>query len=259
MVTRIGTANADFLTGSAQGDTLVGQGGNDRLAPGAGLDLVAGGTGLDFVDYGASDAAVRIDLAATIGDGGDWVLAQGGHAQGDILASIEAVIGSSFADDLHGNDMGNTFYGGGRGDDLRGRGGDDYLDGGNGADALRGGSGGDGLHGGAGIDQCWGGAGGDVFSFASALDSGVGAGNRDVVADWDGADRLSFRGLVDEVTGISLGRFVGKAAFDGDNQVRFQHGDGTTVVQVNLDEDGQAELEVLLKGVHQLDAADIIF
>jgi large repetitive protein len=146
-----GTDGDDDLTGVTNFDAadtafhVYGFGGNDVLRGGAGADTLDGGAhdhaatgpytwaGGDTVDYGASSAAVDIDLTRAT--------QIGGHAEGDSLIGIENVIGSAYNDSIVG-DEGHNFLDGGAGDDtLRGGAGDDTLVGGAGADLLDGGAG----------------------------------------------------------------------------------------------------------------------
>jgi len=130
-----GTAGGDVLEGGAGDDGLAGRGGDDVLIGGAGADTLDGGAGFDTADYSGSNGGVRVDLLAGTG--------LGAHAQGDTLANIERVVGSSFRDILSGS-VGNDVLIGGAGDDaLAGRGGDDVLIGGAGNDTLIGGAGND--------------------------------------------------------------------------------------------------------------------
>jgi Ca2+-binding RTX toxin-like protein len=99
----------DTLDGGAGADILSGGAGNDILIGGAGADALLGGSGFDTADYSAWSAGVHVNLAAGIGWSGD--------AQGDMLNSIEKVIGSAFADTLIGADWGNNVFTGGKGDD----------------------------------------------------------------------------------------------------------------------------------------------
>ncbi|GJE27980.1 DUF642 domain-containing protein [Methylobacterium organophilum] len=122
----IGSAYADRLMAAAGGSTLKGGGGNDTLTAGIGADTLDGGAGSDTVDYSASTGAVRVDLATGQGSGG--------YAQGDVLASIENVTGSAFADRLIAAAAGSALQGGT---------GDDTLVAGMGADSLDGGAGND--------------------------------------------------------------------------------------------------------------------
>ncbi len=91
--------------------------------------------GGDTVDYGASSAAVDIDLTREA--------QSGGHAEGDVLIGVENVIGSGFDDSITGDAAANL---------LSGLGGDDTLLGGEGNDTLRGGAGTDLINGGLGWD-----------------------------------------------------------------------------------------------------------
>ena len=133
----VGSDYADVLTGDAVvnilygldgDDELRGNGGNDVLEGGAGADQLDGGTGVDQVSYRDSDAGVTVDLLEGTG--------AGGHAEGDMITSIENVIGSKYGDALVGNDGANQLTGGNGDDLLVGNGGADRLDGGPGRDYL---------------------------------------------------------------------------------------------------------------------------
>lgn len=132
----------DTLIGNDAANTLLGMRGDDLLDGRGGADRLEGGTGIDTATYDASTAAVDVDLARAS--------QIGGHAQGDILVSIENVIGSRFADKLSGD------------------GGDNQLSGGIGNDSLAGGLGNDTLIGGAGADRLDGGVGNDTASYADS-------------------------------------------------------------------------------------------
>lgn len=130
-----GQGGNDILIGAGGNDTLFGEAGNDMLIGGAGADILNGGAGIDWARYHSSSAAVSINLTAGSQLGGD--------AQGDMLAGIENVFGSSFNDVING-DSNNNF--------LRGHLGNDRLSGGNGNDILKGEVGADILIGGSGFD-----------------------------------------------------------------------------------------------------------
>ena len=123
-------------------ETLVGSDGEDRFVAG-GRDLALDGGG-GFDTYSVIDAArgVRIDLGT------------GTVSNGDILASIERVIGSRFGDRIFGSANSEM---------LSARGGDDILEGLADDDVLLGDDGDDRLDGGGGTDECHGGAGLDVL------------------------------------------------------------------------------------------------
>lgn len=158
-----GSGFADAITGSIDVNVLSGGGGNDMLAGLSGGDTLNGGEGEDTANYSASNAAVTIVLTVNA--------ASGGHADGDILSSIENLIGSAFADTLigdgfsnvlSGGDSADVMYGGDNNDTLNGDNGADILIGGTGADQLNGGDDSDTLLGGDGIDTMEGGTGADL-------------------------------------------------------------------------------------------------
>lgn len=123
----------DMITGSDADNTIWGDSGNDVISGMAGADMLYGGSGFDTVDYSASDAAVIIRLFNNT--------AEGGHADGDVIADFEAVIGSAFSDVLIGSDSSDMLNGGAGDDYMNGRDGNDVMIGGEGADILDGGDG----------------------------------------------------------------------------------------------------------------------
>ncbi|WP_321395894.1 tandem-95 repeat protein [Emcibacter sp.] len=109
----------DIITGSAYDDIIDG---------GVGADTINGNAGSDTVTYQYSSGAVDINLGSSS--------FSGGSAEGDVLTSIEHIIGSAYDDSLIGSTGNNSFDGGagndeilsGRGyDTLMGGAGDDYL------------------------------------------------------------------------------------------------------------------------------------
>jgi Ca2+-binding RTX toxin-like protein len=98
-----GSGFADSLTGDAQDNIFEGGGGADTIN-GAGNGSMG-----DSASYLTSGAGVTVNLLAHTASGGD--------AAGDILAGIENLIGSSFADVLTG-DAGDNILMGGAGDDT---------------------------------------------------------------------------------------------------------------------------------------------
>ena len=171
----IGGAGNDVLKGGLGNDWLDGNDGADVLTGGAGADTLDGGEGHDRAVYLGSNAGVNVNLAASTARG-----AQGGHAQGDVLADIEHLTGSAHGDTLTGDGGDNRLEGGAGNDRLFGGAGADTLDGGAGDDTLDGGAGNDVLTGGAGDDTLDGGAGNDV------LTGGAGDDDRAVYARSDG-------------------------------------------------------------------------
>jgi Ca2+-binding RTX toxin-like protein len=103
-----GDGGANTLDGRNGGDVLDGGAGNDRLRGGAAGDVLRGGAGADTAVYDDATGVLNVNLAA--GTTGGW-------AAGDVLTSIENLIGSAFADTLRG-DAGVNVLDGGAGDDL---------------------------------------------------------------------------------------------------------------------------------------------
>jgi Ca2+-binding RTX toxin-like protein len=131
-----GDDNPNGLFGAEGDDALTGLGGSDLLLGEEGNDRLDGGEGFyDLASYAFAPGAISANLGTgvALGDGQDS------------LASIEAVVGSAFADDLTGDGLANFLLGSGEDDRLRGLAGDDYLAGGSGSDSLEGDE---------GIDNC---------------------------------------------------------------------------------------------------------
>jgi VCBS repeat-containing protein len=177
-----GTAGNDTITGTTAAENIFGLGGNDIIEGRGGGDRIDGGDGLDTSDYTTSGAAVTINLGAGT--------ATGGAANGDILISIERLIGSAFADSLTGDDTNNNLSGGAGADILTGAGGNDTLGGGSDNDTLSGGLGDDILNGNPGDDILNGDDGNDILSGNDGVDTLNGGAGNDILAGGDGADTL---------------------------------------------------------------------
>jgi len=121
-----GDAGHDLLKGGVGADSLSGGAGNDHLFGGEGADHLDGGAGFDIASYADATSGVLVDLLDRSRNVGD--------ALGDVHASIEGLIGSSYSDILGGTHEGDELYGGNGNDTLEGRGGSDVLDGGEGID-----------------------------------------------------------------------------------------------------------------------------
>lgn len=140
-------------------------------------------------------------------------------------------------------------------DQLRGSSLGDLIDGGDGNDKIMGLAGGDSLTGGAGIDQ---------FRYLFAADSVIDAA--DVIQDFViGEDRLDFRVLDADL--LTPGRqtltLIGNAAFstNGTAQVRFSDVDADMLVEVDLNGDGAADMQIWLAGLagQSLTSTDFLF
>ena len=131
--TLVGGSGEDELDGGDGQDVLLGGSGFDTLAGGAGADTLDGGSGTDTADYAGSSGPIWVSLLTGVGTKGD--------AAGDVLISIENVIGSAYADVIIGDGGENWLSGLAGNDTLVGGFGDDVLNGGAGADVLSGGQG----------------------------------------------------------------------------------------------------------------------
>ena len=162
-----GAASGDILVsirnviGGTFGDTLAGNGDDNVLTGGRGADTLRGEGGSDTASYSTSNA-VQVDLRLNGPQAGT------GDAVGDVLVSIENLIGSRFADTLTGNNQTVSILGAGGNDTLTGGNGANHLDGGIGNDMIFGEGGNDVLTGGASDDMLDGGAGYDTASYADA-------------------------------------------------------------------------------------------
>ncbi len=107
-------SNFENAVGSAYGDYIAGTNGDNIIEGGGGADEMYGGTwsgytfydnpaAFDTLSYRSSDAGVTVNLATGTGSGG--------HAQGDVFAGFEGLVGSQFADTLIGSVKDNEFEG----------------------------------------------------------------------------------------------------------------------------------------------------
>ena len=242
----IGTEGPDVLAGGSGNDTIVALGGNDSVSGNSGLDRLYGGNGNDAL-YG--------------GEGNDRCYAEAGD---------DIVYGGNGIDGAHGDDGNDTSYGGNGDDHVTGGNGNDYaygdagndrVDGNDGNDWLYGGTGADLLAGTLGLDRLYGGTGTDIFRFVATADSGVGAGKRDIIADFNRSDgdRIDLA-AIDANVGVGGDQaFVRvSGALTGAGQVRWFSEGGKTIVQASTDSDAAAEIEIELTGVVPLQTTDLL-
>jgi Ca2+-binding RTX toxin-like protein len=166
-------------------------------------------------------------------------------------------------DTLDGGDLNDTLHGGSGDDSLAGGIGRDQLLGGAGNDTVHEGGGGGTLAGGAGQDVLHGKAGADVFDFNAVIESAVGT-LRDFIADFSRPehDKIDLATIdADQfLAGNQAFTFIGSALFTANapGQLRFAPLGGNTIVALNVDNDGGAEMQIGLTGLHDLAAADFI-
>ncbi len=125
-----GHGGDDVLVGGFGDDQLFGGEGNDYLDGGPGADLLDGGPGIDIASYLSAKSPVTVSLETGLGTRGD--------ALGDVLVSIEVLMGSGLpenqntpahlsGDILEGGPGNDIIYGMAGNDLIRGGGGDDIL------------------------------------------------------------------------------------------------------------------------------------
>lgn len=130
---------------------------------------------------------------------------------------------------------------------------DDLILGSKGANALSGKAGADIIAGMQGADTLSGGAGSDIFAFSAPRDSKSSA--PDTITDFDvGTDRIALAALGDLA-------FLAKAKadFTGDGaEIRWYHGGAGTVIEVDADGNGTADMLILLEGRLTLAETDFL-
>lgn len=205
-VLRGGSGN-DELTGNAGHDMLFGDEGNDFLDGGAGADLLSGGPGFDQVKYETSTTGIDFTVEAA----GPTVVFRGiaGDATGDVLRSIEHIVGSDHDDRIYGNPFVAS-----------------VLEGGDGNDSLLGGADDDVLNGGAGSNLLIGGGGFDFTSYYDlrgpvrvnlTLNTALSVNKFDVLVDMEGAQGSGFDDeLIGSVADELLDGFFGDDIIDGE-------------------------------------------
>ena len=134
----IGGSGADFIRGNSAINYFIGGIGDDLLEGRGGADTLDGGTGSDTASYESSLQGVFVNLNLTGSQSSTFYNSTilNGDANGDMLISIENILGSSFADYLMGNSGVNVINGGNGNDTIIGGAGADILTGGAGVDTV---------------------------------------------------------------------------------------------------------------------------
>lgn len=246
-----GLSGNDVMLGGAGSDTLNGGSGDDRLDGGTGADSLVGGSGNDT--YTVDNAGDSVLETAGGDDGGlDLVRASLTFTLGDNLEKL-TLTGSGNIDGT-GNSLANT---------MIGNSGNNVLSGAAGTDTINGGTGDDTLIGGADRDILTGGAGNDTFAFAALGDSGTGSLIRDTIADFAGTndlggDTIDLSDLA-VAEGVTLTYYDDGAFHGGLGDVRsYQTAGGNTYVEIDIDGNNGADFQVLVRGLHDLDAGDFV-
>ena len=185
------------IEGTDEADTIYGYAGNDKISGGDGDDIIYGGGGR----AGDDTTSAVINVAPSDND----------ETPSDDADDVESFLTTPItitiiydADVLYGDDGDDTLYGGIRNDQLYG---------GNDADTLYGGSGKDFLEGEGGIDVLYGGA--DKDTFYIDIDD-VGAGDTDIIVDFNTEDGDRLKLYFEEVEGTFDASSLEKLATTGD-------------------------------------------
>ncbi len=139
--------------------------------------------------------------------------------------------------------------------------GDDRITCGNGNETIDAGAGDDRVRGNQGADTLRGGEDADSFIFATVNDSAV--GTSDTISDFKSADDDIVRLRQIDADTVTAGNqaftFVGAAAFTGKaGELRADTLGGATVVQGDVNGDGNADFEILFTGVAGMAADDFV-
>lgn len=289
--TIVGSSGDNILDGGTGINILLGGAGNDRLIVGAGADGTTVDGGADFdtlvvtgsVSLGGLTGIEAIELQSgavlTLTGAQFNTLAPGtalsgtgsitiDMAPGDLelnAQNLSVAPGSNVSFTINGSSGGdaikgsikavNTILGGDGDDQIRGGSLSDTIDGGNGDDKIIGARGADILTGGAGADQ---------FRYLASEESGIGV-NADRITDFtSGTDKLAFRLLDSDpnTPGVQGFSYIDSQAFHatGAAEIRYGNSGSDLVVQLDLNGDGVADMEIFLDGLagHPLTGGDFL-
>ena len=231
-LTLTGTANLN-ATGNSLNNRIVGNDGDNVINGGRGADVMIGGKGDDtyYVDH-VDDRVIEYS-----GGGVDRIFSSVSY---DIAGTYVQSLILTGDQDLNatGNSLRNTLIGNSGDNILNGKGGRDTLIGGEGADVLYGG-------------DAWAEAN-DTFRFDDVSHSHAGAADR--IMDLRNDDIIDLSRIDADTTS------AGNQAFDlvdrlegqaGQLALTYDAASGYTMLQGDVDGDGQADFLVLLKGNHE--------
>ena len=275
------TARTIHLTGNGGADSLYGNDGNDTVNGQVGDVVLDGGAGTDtlnFINGGTVTATITGFEALSVTGGASVTMTEAqfeaGFAANSTFSGVGAVTVNMVGGDsqlylqqlVYAGSPSSLFFivNGTAADDivkglingpnaLNGGDGLDFLRGGQLADTIVGGNGDDKILGGMGADTLTGGAGADQFRFPTASASGLGV-NADHITDFTiNLDHLGFQSIdSDTVTpGDQALNFIGTAAFTntGVGQIHYLNSGADLLVQVDVDGNGTADMDIVLNGL----------
>jgi len=165
----------------------------------------------------------------------------------------DRLFGNVGNDNLNGGDGDDLLKGGKARDKLYGGDGDDRLFGGGYKDKLYGGDGEDRLVGGRGKDELTGGADADTFVFRRISDS-ANTADFDTILDFEvNEDIIDLSKLPGNLT------YIGAAVFSGTTgEVQVTTPGSNSVIKIDIDGDGSADMKIFVTGTTALDALDFL-
>jgi Ca2+-binding RTX toxin-like protein len=212
-----------------------GHNGNDTLHANGISAAFFGGAGFDTLVFDGMTAGLKLDL----------------NRDGSNFRSIEAFVGTKYADDMRGT-TGNDNLSGGAGNDL--------LVARVGNDVLNGGSGHDRLIGSTGADTLTGGSGEDTFIFERVTDST--RTQTDRITDFNRAYDIIDLKAIDANTesgGNQTFKWIGTEKFHGKaGELRYFTSGDRTVIAGDVDGDKAIDFQINLDRAMSLTALDFI-
>ncbi len=238
----VGGGGNDRLSGHSGSDILYGGDGDDQLSGRAGDDILAGGDGADRLDgAGGNDSfVVLVAVAPNESSDGDDVCEGGeGLDTYDASATILGVVIDLDQGIASGQEIGNDIL-------IQ-------------IEAATGGAGNDIIVDGAAVNIMTGGAGNDIFVFGTASISGDG---QDEIVGFQVGDRIDFSSISTAKGGLVFAGFGGEETAPQTGHITFYHQtfeDGEqTVVRAIIDFEHDDDIQILLRGHHDLTEQDFV-
>jgi Ca2+-binding RTX toxin-like protein len=240
----VGTDDDDSVSGDAGNDTITGAQNSGAIFSGDGGTDTFIQTQVAFTTFSSFTGFEVIDLRS----------ANFAHSLTVTNAYVSSLVNTTLTVTAQGNTTAITVNGSGvstAANKLN-------ITGSNNNDTLTGGAGADTLQGGIGVDSMTGGTNADVFTYTAATESGIGAGNRDIITDFvAGTDDINLAAFAGTFTFRAAGN--GIADFTGGvMQVAWQQTGGNTIVFVDSDGNNATDFEIQLTGTLTLTSSDFV-
>jgi len=269
-----GGAGDDIVRGGATALDVTGGVGDDLFIVGRGQNVFDGFVGYDTLSYANETGPI------TVQGGFGYEITRTGIAAQDFAYDVDNLIATRFDDTIEANDgdflydggVDLFYYTGGGVDRIVGGAGDDVISGLGGEDRLFGGAGDDILNGGQQRDFLSGGAGADTFVFSSNTrgrfsyleeDSGGPGQLADQILDFSAAegDRIDLSAIDGDTSTTARDplTFIGNTPSTGSaGQVWYDVIGTDSYVHIDTDGDGAGDIDIRVKDVTVLTAADFV-